>query len=179
METGPVGVKSQHTGNSTGRWKEWKATWQKVTEKERDCENIWPSYVFCCAFPSVSGLKSWEALVQMLGTKQGQRKFLLNEETELKRWSLSGGWACSLPGYQTVVAAPEHLPLRWRQPPRPHSSAANSTPAGFTVYRGPAPSLAQLPKQEHSSVYNLGTQSRSRSTDSVCFTPTHGRKLGY
>lgn len=30
------------------------------------------------------------------------------------------------------------LPARWRQPPRPHDSAANSTPAGFTVH------LAQL-----------------------------------
>lgn len=61
------------------------------------------------------------------------------------------------------------FPPWWRQPPRPHDSAANSTPAGFTVHLAPLHVLLSSPSR-NADLFTTWAHSHDSIVAAVCIS---------
>lgn len=71
------------------------------------------------------------------------------------------------------------FPPWWRQPPRPHDSAANSTPAGFTVHLAPLHVLLSSPSR-NADLFTTWAHSHNPIVAAVCISRllTGGKRSG-
>lgn len=141
-------------------WKVWKCIEKKNQVKERLNEymtwaSLHPLFLF-----------SWWAMKPM---------WLVRWILLLPPWARLGRKITRMPdNHSRATAFSSCTPLFsfppwWRQPPRPHDSAANSTPAGFTVHLAPLHVLLSSPSRNE-DLFTTWAHSHDPIVAAVCIS---------
>lgn len=165
------------------QWKQKKSMWEERGRQKHavkwgslETENIWPRYASYFAFPRLGAL----VLKEIFGFWQASQPKEASKQGPCLGWIQNSGVAGQViqpfpslgPSYtKKIVRMPDShsragafssfTPLPsfsacWRQPPRPHDSAAKQHTCWLRSPSGPAPSPARLPKIQYTTVLPPG-----------------------